>query len=331
MALGVQEVCDVMQLDGRKGLDLSWNIINLPNSAVMYGGSLTYDWLSDGTKVSVPPTQPFTMDISLLDFGARLYDPFTARWTAVDPLAKHLFANTVFGYCANNPINIFDPDGRIVQGVTRQDAMNFRDDLYTVLSDEKFEKVRDLIRIQGKTFRKIKASDLDAALEGVSLTKDENAFIGLMTNAINSKERHKVEYVNGEYTSLEGANAFVNHMNKELGDGVGEKMVTPEGNLSSAFINHSGGGLNVSTPNGSHSFISGGLLGPERAVTSGHEVFGHGIPASRNESPANNNANAIRTDNLIRRIIGLPQRDGHDHGGFKEGHIIRPYDLPLLK
>ena len=26
-------------------------------------------------------------DLGLLDFGARMYDPFTARWTAVDPMA----------------------------------------------------------------------------------------------------------------------------------------------------------------------------------------------------------------------------------------------------
>ncbi len=260
-----------MQLDGRKGLDLSWNIINLPNSAVMYGGSLTYCWLSDGTKVSVktddgagdgvqkryfgsftctspdgssssaadkvesvgwdegrvllsvsiqpepldfpgtgfdpvlepidtlvtshghhlptgssyrdcwfvkdhlgdvraavdiapglttpevleqsdylpfgtrfqglgmasevdnrwryagkeeqrfgnagltplPSTPPFTMDLSLLDFGARLYVPFTARWTAVDPLANKYPGHSPYNYCVNNPINRFDPDGSV--------------------------------------------------------------------------------------------------------------------------------------------------------------------------------------------------------------------------
>ena len=46
---------------------------------------------------------------------------------------------------------------------------------------------------------------------------------------------------------------------------------------------------------------------------------------------AENNANEIRTDNLIRRILKLPQRDGSDHGGYKEGHITNPNDLPILK
>ncbi len=94
-----------------------------------------------------------------------------------------------------------------------------------------------------------------------------------------------------------------------------------------------GEGLNIPTKNGSHSFIIYGVPNEktERAVTSGHEVFGHGIPSSRKESDANNNTNAIRTDNLIRRILNLPQRDGRDHAGGKEGQITDPQKLPYTQ
>ena len=79
-----------------------------------------------------------------------------------------------------------------------------------------------------------------------------------------------------------------------------------------------------------HSVIISGVSGSntERAVTSGHEVFGHGIPSARRESDVNNNTNAIRTDNLIRRILGLPQRDGSDHAGGSNGGIVDPQNLP---
>ena len=258
-----------MTADGRKGLELSWNLLNLANSAAMHGSSLTYAWLSDGTKVSAraddgsgngvvkrylgsfvfttsggssteDPTDvesvawdegriffdipeavpeeyiedpdldpepeinpdepeeivgwlpyrdcwfagdhlgnvrtviditpdlsapqileqndylpfgtriqnpdfisgmnnrwryagkeeqrfglagafspienaPFSgtgfLDLSLLDFGARMYDPFTARWTAVDPLAKKDNSISAYVYCTDNPMCLSDPSG----------------------------------------------------------------------------------------------------------------------------------------------------------------------------------------------------------------------------
>ena len=58
------------------------------------------DYLPFGTKISNPlhaqmgtnrwryaGKEEFP-DLNLLDFGARMYDPFTARWTAVDPMAR---------------------------------------------------------------------------------------------------------------------------------------------------------------------------------------------------------------------------------------------------
>jgi hypothetical protein len=181
-----------------------------------------------------------------------------------------------------------------------------------------------LIDVKGKTFKSIDGSALSSAMEGLTLTDDESAYITMITGAINSKDIHKVEYVSGDFTSAEGAEAFRNHMNKT--NGLGDKMVTPDGNLSTSLIDRLGG-VNVPTKKGSHSFISSKIRGDERAITSGHEVFGHGIPSARKENDELNNANAIRTDNLIRRILGLPQRDGSDHAG---GKVQNPYILPYL-
>ena len=49
--------------------------------------------------------------IPLLDFGARMYDPTTARWTAQDPLAEKYYAVSPYAYCLGNPISLFDPNG----------------------------------------------------------------------------------------------------------------------------------------------------------------------------------------------------------------------------
>ena len=52
-----------------------------------------------------------SVDLGLLNFGARMYDPFTARWTAVDPMAKKYVGFSPFAYCGGNPIRIYDPNG----------------------------------------------------------------------------------------------------------------------------------------------------------------------------------------------------------------------------
>ena len=64
-------------------------------------------WLFSGKE-----SQSFlSAAIPLLDFGARMYDPLTARWTAQDPLAEKYYAVSPYAYCSANPVNIVDPDG----------------------------------------------------------------------------------------------------------------------------------------------------------------------------------------------------------------------------
>ena len=203
--------------DGRKGLVISYNVLNLPRSvATAASGSLTYTYLSDGTKVSaiksdgsgerylgsfvysVPSSGsetlesaawdegrigfvktgnsytksdlwfvndhlgnvrtvvdistglsapqvlerndylPFgtrldagtaviagnrfrlggkesqtfgSLDLGKVDFGARMYDPFTARWTTADPLAAKYGNMSPYNYCGGNPIVFSDLRG----------------------------------------------------------------------------------------------------------------------------------------------------------------------------------------------------------------------------
>ena len=53
------------------------------------------------------------LDLALSDFGARFYDPFTARWTTRDPLAGKYHSLSPYNYCGGNPVNMVDPDGNI--------------------------------------------------------------------------------------------------------------------------------------------------------------------------------------------------------------------------
>ena len=49
--------------------------------------------------------------IPLLDFGARMYNPAIARWTAADPLSEKYYGIRPYVYCLGNPISIIDPNG----------------------------------------------------------------------------------------------------------------------------------------------------------------------------------------------------------------------------
>jgi RHS repeat-associated protein len=52
--------------------------------------------------------------LNLYDFSARTYDPAIGRFTTPDPLAEKYYPVSPYAYCANNPVNAVDRDGRDV-------------------------------------------------------------------------------------------------------------------------------------------------------------------------------------------------------------------------
>ena len=53
--------------------------------------------------------------IPLLDFGARMYNPVIARWTAADPLSEKYYGISPYVYCLGNPIVNIDVKGDSVR------------------------------------------------------------------------------------------------------------------------------------------------------------------------------------------------------------------------
>ena len=109
--------------------------------------------------------------------------------------------------------------------------------------------------------------------------------------------------------------------------GAGDAMIQ-DSNMPGTTMNAvSGGGINIPTKKGSHSVIMEGkgvVHDGGRAVTTGHEIIGHGVASANKATTLENNTRAIRVDNLIRRVMGITTfRD--EHGGAK---IVNPYALP---
>ena len=281
----------------------------------------------------------FDEETGLYYYGARYYDPRVSLWMSTDPMEEKYPDYSTYIYAAQNPIAYSDPTGMEIRGVTKSDAEEFKSDVHLILGDSKFDNLRSLISLKGKKFQQIPDAALADALDGVTCSEDEMAYISLLVNTINSKEVHSIEYLkDGEEVSSSGysdINKYLNSIDPDskIGDAFRKREERSDGSTryyyDDATIQTLGGeGFNVPTSKGSHSFIRG-VQDKLKAVTSAHELLGHGLPSARKESPVHNNTNAIRTDNLVRRLLRLPQRDGSDHAGGKD--IVSPYSLPYTK
>ena len=49
--------------------------------------------------------------LNTYDYGARQYNPVTARWDRMDPLCEKYYSISPYAYCADNPMKFIDPDG----------------------------------------------------------------------------------------------------------------------------------------------------------------------------------------------------------------------------
>ena len=76
--------------------------------------------------------------LNTYDYGARQYNPVTARWDRVDPLCEKYYGVSPYAYCGGNPVMHIDPDGKEKliffqphdkdNDILIQGAKNFKDD-----------------------------------------------------------------------------------------------------------------------------------------------------------------------------------------------------------
>ena len=57
--------------------------------------------------------------LNTYDYGARQYNPITARWDRVDPLAEKYYSVSPNVYCMNNPVRYVDTDGLFPTGIIK--------------------------------------------------------------------------------------------------------------------------------------------------------------------------------------------------------------------
>ena len=226
-----------------------------------------------------------------------------------------------YSYCGGDPVNCVDPTGCVIEGVTKKDAAMAVEDFRAMFPGEEFANFRNLIvqsgkQQNGKSFAPISSDAVSAAFNGISLTEDQQALVDMVVNTINSDAIHKVEYLESTGNLSYSAEKVFAPLfdNPDLPTSI---ILDANGGFPVIFINsRGGGGLTTPISNGTYSLIfkdsSFHLNG--RTVTTGHEIIGHGRSLSIGRGHQNQHVDAIQTENLILRVMGIPYiNTGADH------------------
>jgi hypothetical protein len=143
------------------------------------------------------------------DYGARLYDSNIGRWLQTDPLASDYPNIGPYTFCANNPMNVIDPNG---MDIYRFDKITGELILHTITDDE-FDQIGRF------------AYDKDSDTYKLKTDKNGNAKIlidniqkGILSDGLNLKTNSNIINVNGKDDSfISGFENFIVQFSDMIG------------------------------------------------------------------------------------------------------------------
>jgi len=105
----------------------------------------------------------YSSDTGMHDFEARYDNTVFGRFTTIDPIAEKYYSVSPYSYCAGNPVNFVDPDGKETHVVAQEDGtykvvggiINRDKNIYLVNAEGNYSNNADGIRISiGSTVTK---------------------------------------------------------------------------------------------------------------------------------------------------------------------------------
>ena len=134
----------------------------------------------------------------MLDYGARWYDSKLQCWSTPDPLAEKYYHLSPYVYCADNPINAIDPDGRKVVLVgEHEQRMEILRNLQMLTNDKLGMKKDGSIFIMSKGTKNVKKN----LSVGTSLIADIIGDKHLMRIEMDSEQGNHVSDIEKENAS----------------------------------------------------------------------------------------------------------------------------------
>ena len=174
-------------------------------------------------------------DTGLSYFGARYYDPKFSIWLSVDPLAEDYPNIGGYTYCANNPINIIDPDGRFLIDVHHRitenafnNSKNGRTHYYTsrgtttTLSQDVYDFRRNIVGCGANYEGSVVAPDIRSLpnyLGGMGLKSvDSNHFDNMNYSQIKSNFANINNGINSALAEYGSGNVSAKYLGSVIGE-----------------------------------------------------------------------------------------------------------------
>ena len=213
--------------------------------------------------------------LNMYDFGARLFDVAgVPMWTSVDPLAEKYYPYSPYAYCAGDPVNKFDPDGKKI---------------YIPKGSQ--TKVLTMINSYSKTQYEVDKNGY-MRVNNTNINENGSAHYSERLDATISAKGKLTITVSDKYTSLDGKSIDVE---KVYGGGL---TITNKTNNTDVKTIVTGKNHIVHDTNGNEVKKSGG----EVLI---HEIVGHAAPAIAGSETGN----AVDNENIVRKELNLQERE----------------------
>lgn len=213
--------------------------------------------------------------LNMYDFGARLFDVAgVPMWTSIDPLAEKYYNVTPYSYCAGDPVNKFDPDGKKI---------------YIPKGSQ--TKVLTMINSYSKTQYEVDKNGY-MRVNNTNINENGSAHYSERLDATISAKGKLTITVSDKYTSLDGKSIDVE---KVYGGGL---TITNKTNNTDVKTIVTGKNHIVHDTNGNEVKKSGG----EVLI---HEIVGHAAPAIAGSETGN----AVDNENIVRKELNLQERE----------------------